>query len=131
MTAVEKTMRLRRRREQASESGKMKVGMKEGWAHSKSSLVYRATVQLWEVRFFFVVPSPQKSLPKFAASTSGAAANLNDAVEDPENAPQAPTTPSSSYSSPPTTTSSAATSITPSPLPKTPLLFALIFSPAS
>ncbi|GMN43074.1 hypothetical protein TIFTF001_012286 [Ficus carica] len=39
--------------------------------------------------FFFVVPSPQKSLPKSAASTSGVAATLNDAVEDPETAPQA------------------------------------------
>nr|GMN65716.1 hypothetical protein TIFTF001_034776 [Ficus carica]GMN65737.1 hypothetical protein TIFTF001_034797 [Ficus carica] len=89
-------------------------------------------VNIKEVRFFFVVLSPQKSIPKSAASTSSAVTNLNDAVKDLENAPQAPTTPSSSSSSSLlTTTSSAATSTTPSPLPKMPLLFASIFSLAS
>ncbi|GMN19295.1 hypothetical protein TIFTF001_045160 [Ficus carica] len=44
--------------------------------------------------FFFLVPYPQKSLPKSAASTTGASAILNDAVEDPKTARQAPTTPS-------------------------------------
>ncbi|GMN55248.1 hypothetical protein TIFTF001_024359 [Ficus carica] len=83
------------------------------------------------LRFFFLVPSPQKRVPKSAASTFAAAATLNDAVEDPETSPQAPTTHSSSSSSPPTTTSSAATSTMPFPLPKTSLLFAPIFSPAS
>ncbi|GMN51359.1 hypothetical protein TIFTF001_020520 [Ficus carica] len=39
--------------------------------------------------FFFVVPSPQKSLRKSAASISGTATTLNDAIEDPETAPQA------------------------------------------
>ncbi|GMN29590.1 hypothetical protein TIFTF001_049545 [Ficus carica] len=40
--------------------------------------------------FFFVVPSLQKSLPKSAASTSGAAATLNDAVKDPASHSQPP-----------------------------------------
>ncbi|GMN74396.1 hypothetical protein TIFTF001_053150 [Ficus carica] len=66
---------------------------------------------------------PQKESPQIRRLHLRRHRHLNDAVEDPDTAPQASTTPSSSSSSPSTTTSSAATSTTPSPLPKTPLLF--------